>query len=401
MPFILGMIKRPARKPKNTYFQSAKQRLGTTSLLALMVLSGVSIDAFSIDGRLRVGVVRPMTGPMQPIGDELMNGIEIAHDKIKQSKNKELASLIRVFEADDEGKGSTAATAALSLINKDRVHILIGSISNTLNDSITDVAARKKRLIILPIGTSPSLTSKGSNVYSMSLSEPQQGAALGKFARTVLNKSNALILEEKENPYSQSLGSNFANSFKKFGGNNAMRNTFESSVEGIKAISAEASQIAHDLAFIPTFYPDARQLIKRLQNRGLKSTFIGGDGWDTFNIKNTFGSRFPGLYYYTPYTTDDPHPALQKFVKAYQDKFKKMPSLAAFAGYEAFNLATFAYRKVKSNRTGPLASFLKQAKKLPSLSGPIKMNSSRTPNKPATIMVTTPQGSQFMTKVTL
>ena len=104
MPFILGMIKRPARKPKNTYFQSAKQRLGTTSLLALMVLSGVSIDAFSIDGRLRVGVVRPMTGPMQPIGDELMNGIEIAHDKIKQSKNKELASLIRVLKLTMRGR---------------------------------------------------------------------------------------------------------------------------------------------------------------------------------------------------------------------------------------------------------------------------------------------------------
>ena len=104
--------------------------------------------------------------------------------------------------------------------------------------------------------------------------------------------------------------------------------------------------------------------MSRLKNNRRQVAFVGGDGWDTHEIKAAFGPKFSGLYYYTPYAIDDPHPALQKFVKTYERKYGKKPSLAAFAGYEALNLAVFAYKKVKSNRTAPLVTFLKKAKKL-------------------------------------
>ncbi|SMF34107.1 ABC transporter substrate-binding protein [Pseudobacteriovorax antillogorgiicola] len=370
--------------------------------LALLTLALITspTNTLAVNAKLKIGVVRPKSGPMSPIGDELMNGIQVAFDKISESKNKGLAPSIQIIQEDDGGKGSTAMTATQRLIDRHRVHILIGSISNTINHSIAEVASRKNRLLILPIGTDTDLMAKGKNVFSISLTESQQGSALGKFAKTVLKKDKALILEEQENPYSQALASSFVSRFKKIGGTEAQTLSYKPNNQGFQNASNKASQIDHDVVFIPGFYFDASSLMKQFRQKGMEKIFIGGDGWDTYGIKEAFGPELSGHYYYTPYSVQDPHPALQRFVRSFEKKFKKSPSIAAFAGYEAFNLAVYAYKRVKSNRTSPLESFLRKARKLPSLTGPMRMNSSRSPNKPATIMVTTPQGSQYMTKVT-
>ena len=392
-------------KVSEQVFRSIKFSFPCLRYFKIAFLSSISLwfssKSFAVESRLKIGVVRPMSGPMEGIGEELNNGIQIAYEKILQSKDKSLAKAIKIYQEDDQGKSSGAKDAADKLIKDKRVHVLIGSVSNTINDSISDIAARRKKLLILPIATDPSLTGKASNIFSVSISKSQQGAILGKFARSVLNKNNALILEEQDNPYAQDLGANFANMFKKHGGEKAMREQYDSSPSGFDAIANRSVQKFHDVAFVPAFYPQARELVSKLKAKNRQVVYVGSDGWDTYEMAKAFGPGFSGHYYYPPYAVDDPHPALQKFVDTYKEKYNKTPSLAAFAGYEALNLVVFAYRKVKSNRTAPLSSFLRKAKKLPSLSGPIRMSSSRSPLKPATIMVTTPEGSKYMTKVNL
>ena len=90
-----------------------------------------------------------------------------------------------------------------------------------------------------------------------------------------------------------------------------------------------------------------------------------------------------------------------KFVEAYKKRFNKDPSFTAFAGYEAFNIAVFIYRKVKSNRTAPMQRFLARGNRLPSLTGPIRMGALRTPIKSATIMKTTAEGARYVTKIAM
>ncbi len=350
--------------------------------------------SMSIEARLKIGIVRPMSGSMKPLGDELMKGISIAYDKsVKASPTS--VNKIQLVEVDDQGRSSIAGQVTERLISQKKIHLIIGSVSNNINHAIADVASRKNRVLILPIGTDPNIMAKGKNVFSVSLNELQQGEALGKFAAQKLKKTQAIIIKESESPYAESLSQTFAYTFKKSGG----------SVETVTY--NEVSQIAKrdlrpykgKLIFIPGFYFDASEIINAFKSQKIKATFLGGDGWDTANLKEAFGSLLTGHYFFSPYTLQDPHPAMKKFILAYQERYGKSPSTLAFAGYEALNLAMFTYKKVQSNRTAPMQKFLTRARKLPSLVGPFTMNSSRSPNKPATIMVTDTQKAKYMTRV--
>ena len=366
----------------------------------LFILALAESSALAVKANLKVGIVRPKTGPMAPIGEELHNGVMLAYKKLQNSKQPNASQRIKIIDEDDAGMSSTATKAAETLINRHRVHLLIGSVSNTLNHAIADVASRKNKLLILPIGTDSDILAKGTNIFSVSLSEAQQGAALGKFASTFLKKTKALIMEEVDNPYSKILSKNFISQFKKSGGLSAEVVKFGSEGDTEESTLSQAAKVEQEVTFYPGFYNEAKKFIMAFKEKKINSVFIGGDGWDTFQIRDIFGADFSGHYYYTPYSANDPHPAMQRFIRSFELEYKKPPSLAAFAGYEAFNLAVFAYQKVKSNRTSPLQSFLSTTRKLPSLTGQMKMSPTRNAIKPATIMVTTPQGSRFMTRIT-
>lgn len=349
----------------------------------------------SVEARLRVGIVRPMSGPMKPLGDEMMRGINLAFEKAL-SADKKSGHKIQLIEVDDQGRSSVASQVTEQLISQKKVHLIIASVSNNINHAIADVASRKNRLVILPVGTDGNIMAKGNTVFSISLSERQQGEVLGQFASQNLKKTEAVVMQESESPYAENLSSAFSSSFKSSGGASVETLVFESADQvGQKDLKAYKGK----LVFIPSFYFDAKKIINSFKKQNVKATFLGSDGWDTANLKEAFGPNLSGHYFYSPYSAIDPHPAMRKFVQTFQDKFGKQPSTIAFAGYESFNLAMFTYKKVQSTRTMPMQKFLTRTSKLPSLAGPFKMNSSRSPEKPATIMVTDKQSAKFMTRV--
>lgn len=358
-----------------------------------------SDSVLAFRNQLKVGVVRPSSGPMSPIGKELMRGIKIAQEKAQKLEQKRLIQSIKVIEMDDGGKSSTAVRATERLISRNRVHVLIGSISNTVNHSIAQVAARKHKLLILPIGTDSDVVAKGKNVFSLSLTEQQQGEVLGKFTKSFLKQDKVLLMRESNNPYSDLLAGSFTSTFSKDGGQIKVID-FDVNYNSIQEQLNSSMAMKDSVYFLPSFYMVSQKVLQQYQRLGGSGVFLGGDGWDTYRSKDVFTKlNLNGHYYYVPYSVKDPHPANQRFVQSFRKKYKKDPSLAAFAGYEAFNLVVFAYRQTKSNRTAPLVSFLRAAKKLPSLSGSMKMSSQRSPKKPAIVLKLGKKGTEYVTKI--
>ena len=95
-------------KVSEQVFRSIKFSFPCLRYFKIAFLSSISLwfssKSFAVESRLKIGVVRPMSGPMEGIGEELNNGIQIAYEKILQSKDKSLAKAIKIYQEDDQGE---------------------------------------------------------------------------------------------------------------------------------------------------------------------------------------------------------------------------------------------------------------------------------------------------------
>lgn len=360
-----------------------KSRLTFTIFIVLLL---VSSQALGIEARLRIGVVRPKSGDTAPLGQELWQGIQLALNQ-HRARTPLIKPLVEIIEADDAGSPSQAQRAAEDLLQRQRVHALIGSVNNVLNQGIADAAIRMNRLTILPFATQDKLISRSEMLFSVSFSEQEQGALIAQFASQELARKSAVILSEKDNPYSLSLAAGFRQSFSAAGGHILAELNYEPEATDNSELLAQISRNQIDLVFIPGFFRDVARLVNALKPRVSGSTvFIGGDGWDDPNIARLLPVSAGSYYYFTPFSLNANSQEIVNFIHAYQRDFKTQPSALAYFGYAAMDTLLSTYLRANSNRSEALSRQLTRFQEVSSLLGPFQVTATGSIVRPAPVM---------------
>ncbi|MFW7379471.1 MAG: ABC transporter substrate-binding protein [Oligoflexus sp.] len=349
----------------------------------LLLLSNISL---AVEARLRIGVVRPKTGESAPLGTELWQGIKLAQ-KLHSKHMPQINSLVEIFEADDAGSPNQALKVTEDLIRRQRVHVLIGSVNNLLNQSVADAAIRMNRMTILPFATQDQLISRSEMLFSATMTEQEQGRSIGQFSSEELQRKKAVILSELDNPYSQSLATGFRQSFEAAGGRivTELHYSFERQnyEELVNSIASEQA----DLIFIPGFFQDAAHMIRQIKPRVSSSTvFIGGDGWDDPQIASLLPVSAGSYFFFTPFSMSTASPELQSFFKNYQAEYRQTPSALAYFGFAAMDALMATYLKTNTNRSEALTRQLTRPQELNSLLGSFQVTGGGTIFRPSSMM---------------
>lgn len=337
------------------------------------------------DNEIRIGEFGSMTGTEATFGISTHRGIEMVVDEVNKAGGIN-GKKLRLISLDDQGKPEEAVTAVTKLLTQDKVHVILGEVASSRSLAAAPIAQRYKIPMISPSSTNPKVTEVGDYIFRVCFTDPFQGKVLAKFAIEDLKAKTAGLLIDKKSDYSVGLADFFKQTFIANGGKIVVEQNYAGGDIDFKGQLTSVKGTHPDVLVVPGYYTEVGLIMKQGRDLGLKSVFLGGDGWDSPKLAEIGGKAINGAYFSNHYSVDDLDPRVQAFIKAYQARYNEVPDGLAAMGYDAALVLVDGLKRTKSIGGKDLRDAIAATKNFPGVTGVITIDDKRDASKPAVML---------------
>lgn len=302
--------------------------LGTAVVSAMMMAASCSGKK---NDTIKIGGIAPLSGGVAVYGTECKNGIDLAVEEINAAGGINGQKIEFICE-DDEGDSAKSVNAYKKLVTKDRVKVIIGSLTSGCTMAITNLAQAQKVVQIAPAATAVAITDAGNYVFRACYTDPFQGKIGGKFAYENLGTKKAAILYDIGNDYSVGLTDNFTAEYTSMGGSIVSKESYSTGDKDFNAQLTKIKAANPEVIYLPDYYGTVALIAKQLRAQGINVPIVGADGWD--GLTDNAGDEVLNGYYSNHYSENSTSAAVQTFVKAFKAKYNKAPNSFAVLGYD-------------------------------------------------------------------
>ena len=263
------------------------------------------------------------------------------------------------------------------------------------------VATQYKIPMVTGSSTNTKVTSLAGNEFAFRACfiDPFQGKVIAKYSFDTLKAKTAAVIYDVGNDYAVGLAENFKSSFEAAGGKVLTMQTYNAGDQDFNAQLTNIKKLSPDVLIMTDYYQTVGLIAKQARQLGIKSTFLGGDGWDSPDLVKIAGDAINGGYFSNHYSSDDTSTEVVQFLKDYKAKYNETPDALAALGYDAAKMLFEAIKNAKSTDGEAIRQALLKTD-LTSVTGHIKLDANRDPIKPA-VMIKIENGKQvFAGKVT-
>ena len=299
------------------------------------------------DDTIRVGHITPRSGFLGTLGDYGFRGVNLAVEELNAAGGI-LGREVDLFSEDSVGS-AVAPTKAQKLIEKRKVHFLIGEISSGSGGGVMATAKRLKTMYMQTGCNSDALRGEKCNPYSFHVE-----AGNTMYTKTIGNWQNRAGNVNGKDFYmltaDYAFGHDLARVSTRFlteNGGNVMANelvatnTPEYSPYILKSKAAKP-----DFVYINLAGADQTTFLKQYKEYGLNYAVSGG-GMDTAGFWaagiDSITGYWQSLWYHGMNT-----PSSQAFAKAFTQKYKKPPENQAWGDYIGVKIMAAAMEEAKS-----------------------------------------------------
>lgn len=361
--------------------------------MALLTVAGCNRNAGSNAGngdRILIGEYASLSGTKADFGITTVNGVQLAKDEINAAGGIDGKTVV-VDAKDNAGDVTQTGTIVTRFVSGDRVDAVIGEVASKLSLRAAPICEEAGVPMITPSSTNPEVTvTKNGQVrewiFRVCYTDPFQGGVLARFATTELKAKRAAILRDVSNDYSVGLADFFAEEFKRQGG---VITTDKSCSEGDDNFRPQLTAIAAtkpDVILAPVYYREIALIARQAREAGIKVPLLGGDGWDSPDVLKNAAGALDGSYMSNHFSIAQGGPRIQKFVEAYEAKYKTKPNALAALGYDAMNLYADAVKRAGSMDKAKIREALAQTKGFAGVTGDITMDPEHNAVKDAVIL---------------
>lgn len=354
-----------------------------TGVILLLFLAACRSEQSSSE--IVIGGYGALTGSTATFGQSARKGIEMAVEEIN-SKGGLLGRQVRLIMEDDQGKPEEAQTVVSRLINRDRVVSIIGENASSRSLAAAPVCQQAGIPMISPSSTNPKVTAVGDYIFRVCFIDPFQGKVMAKFAANTLKVKKVAILRDIKNDYSVGLAEVFTESFQELGGSIIGNESYSEGDNDFSAQLTSLKQKAPEAIFVPGYYTEAGLIARQAKQLGITVPLLGGDGWESPKLWEIGGPAMNGSYYSNHYSLEDPSPAVQNFVKAFQTRYKEVPDAVAALSYDAAAVLFQAIRNANSVEPAKIRDALARVKNYRGVTGQITIDEQRNAVKPAVVL---------------
>ncbi|MBS7261255.1 MAG: ABC transporter substrate-binding protein [Treponema sp.] len=349
--------------------------------IALTVVMGLSAKPKSND--ITIGGIFPLSGAVAVYGVECKKGIDLAIEEINAAGGVMGKNLVLISE-DDEGNPDKTVNAFTKLVTKNKVKMVIGSLTSGCTKAITTRAQASKVIQIAPAATAADITDAGNYIFRTCFIDPFQGTVGGKFSAENLGCKNAAILYDIGNDYSVGLTDNFVAAFEKAGGKVVAKESYATNDKDFNAQITKIKNANPDVVYLPDYYGTVALIAKQLRAQGINTPIVGADGWD--GLHENAGDEVLNGFYSNHYAADSTDPAVVKYVTNFKAKYGTEPNSFAALGYDSVYLLKDAIEKAGGAKDVAKVRAALEAADGSYVTGNLKFDSKRNPIKSAVMV---------------
>jgi branched-chain amino acid transport system substrate-binding protein len=350
----------------------------------LLLIAGLLlISALPAAAVIKIGSYLPMTGPAAAMGQMVWEGIQVAH----RLQPRVLGQPVQLVLVDTRSDRIEAANAVSRLIESDKVAAIIGEVISSDTLAGVPIAERAGVPNISPTATNPLVTQNRRFAFRACFVDSLQGRVAARFAWENLKARRVAVLIDQAQDYCVGLAKFFMDEFKRRGGQIVSISYIQT---GDQDFSAQISALkgAHpDLIFAPNYYAEDALLAKQLQDLGVKTPILTGDGAQVPELISIGGPAVDGMYFTAHFHRQGANTELgRKFMQAYETAYKKPLDAFAALGGDSYFLLTAALQKAGSTDGSKVARALAATKDFAGVTGTVTMGPDHNPIKGVVII---------------
>jgi branched-chain amino acid transport system substrate-binding protein len=324
--------------------------------LAGLAALGWAGAAWAQQDKIRIGHLTPLTGFLGALGEYAVAGIKMAADEINAAGGV-LGKPLEVM-SEDSVNPQVAATKAQRMIERDNVAVLMGEINSASALTISQVAARNKKLFMSIGARSDALRGKDCNRYTFHVDIPVTvmvravGQALVRDNMVKGKKVFALTADYL-------FGHDLSRVAKKFyadnGGNLVADELVATDVTDFSPYLLKIRQARPDLVSTNLAGNQVTNFVKQYAEFGLPYPVVGfnlntADAWAAG--EGNLGGLWPTVWHHELNT-----PASKTFVQNFVKRYNKIPENHAWIEYVSLKMLAQAMNEAKSTDTEKLIAY--------------------------------------------
>ncbi len=307
-------------------------------VLVALVLAVVAL-AFGSPGEaqrgpLKIGFVTSETGILAANGKDMINGLQLF---LEEQGGKLAGREVKLIIEDDEGKPATGLTKARSLVEGQGIHVLIGPVSAAIGYAIAPYVDQKKIPTLYPIVSADDITQRKRSAWIVrsGWASSQPSHPFGKWVYDNLGYRKIAMIGY-DFAFGWEVAAGFQRTFEEAGGQ-VLQKLWPPL--GTADFAPYITRLRRDVDAIYAVFSgaDALRFAKQLQESGLreKLPLIGGGTLTDEHVLRSMGDEVLGVVTALHYSAVLPSPANQKFARAYEAKYKQVPSYYSEGPYVA------------------------------------------------------------------
>ncbi|MBM9512172.1 ABC transporter substrate-binding protein [Desulfogranum marinum] len=315
------------------------KKIGLTLLLLFTIVQ------LSTAATLKIGMVTTLSTKAGYLGEDIRDGFALA---IEQGAGTLGGIPVELMVEDDGRKPEKGKQIAERFIKKEKAHILTGIVFSNVAMAVVPKVVRQN-VVYLSTNAAPSkLAGKGCNpnYFSVSYQNDNLDEVVGQYVTEAGHKTAYLIAPNYP------AGKDHLAGFKRF---------YTGKIVGEVYTKLGQSDYAAEIAALRAAKPEAVffflpggmgiNFLKQYAQAGLsKEIPVYGPAFSfDERILKAVGPAALGVKNGSQWTHDLDNAANVEFVKAYQEKYGRMPTLYAAQGYDTARLIGSALKAVKGN----------------------------------------------------
>ena len=315
-----------------------------------------------VKGPIKIGLIAPLTGGSAFIGRDMSDGLTLYLEEIGY---KVAGRKIEVITEDTEGVPAVALTKTRKLVEKDGVHVMTGGLLASTGYALQPYIDSKQIPMTYPIMAPDDLTQRqrAKWIIRTSWTSSQHNHPFGEYAYHVLKyRKIATICLDYAFGWEQVGG--LQRTFEEAGGKIVQKIWCPMTVTDFSPYLAQISKEA-DAVFAMFFARTALQFAKQYQEFGLKGKIpvIAGGTTTDEHVLPSMGDEALGFITALHYSAAIDTPVNKRFVKAYREKEKKVPSYYSEGPYTGVRWIVEAIKAIDGDVENA-AKFLEALKKV-------------------------------------
>ena len=332
---------------------------------------------------VKLGVYLPMTGSAAAMGQMVWEGVQAAQTLQPQCLNQPVELVL----LDTRSDRIEAANAVSRLIEKDKVAAIIGEVISSDTLAGVPIAERAGIPSISPTATNPLVTQGRVFAFRACFVDDLQGKVAARFAFDNLKARKAALFVDQAQDYCVGLANYFTQEFKRRGGAIVGTSYIQTGDQDFSAQISALKSNHPDLIYAPNYYAEDALLAKQLQDQGLKTPILTGDGAQVPELLSIGGEAVNGMYFTAHFHRQGATSELgRKFMEAYEKTYKKQLDAFAALGGESYFLLAAAINQAGGLNGAKIAQALAGTKDFPGITGSLTMGPDHNPIKGVTVI---------------